>query len=299
MMSFRVLVLGASGQLGRELLRLIRHFEFIVTGLDLDRLDITDAGAVDQTIHEISPQFVINAAAYTAVDNAEEDTCAAFTVNCTGAANVARACGKIGAPLIHISTDYVFDGLKRTPYREDDDPHPINIYGKSKLAGEAEIKRLCEKHLVIRTSWLFGSHGRNFVKTMMRLGRERETVNVVNDQFGCPTPASDLAEVILRVVSLICRDKVSAPWGIYHYCGNGPVSWYTFAQSIFSVVRDKEAIALKHLLPVDTAAFPTAAARPRYSVLSCERIKQVFGIVQRPWTEGLRRVIDEVHAKKP
>lgn len=289
-----LLVIGAGGQLGRELMCRSPALGFSVTGVDIEQLDITEASAVMSTISELRPGIVVSAAAYTAVDHAEADKDAAFGINQSGTGHVAHACNDYGIPLIHISTDYVFDGEKGAPYHEDDRPHPLNVYGKSKLAGEREVKRLCAEHLIVRTSWLFSSHGQNFVKTMLRLGRGHETVRVVNDQFGCPTPAADLADTILRMSQAVLHNRVSA-WGIYHYCGMGAVSWYDFAGAIFSSAEKYGPFALKSLQPINTSQFPAAAVRPRCTVLSCERIKTVFGIEQRPWTDGLHRVIQELY----
>jgi len=286
----KLLVIGAKGQVGRELMGQGQDHGFSMDGLDIEDLDITDALAVVMAIRKHGPGIVINAAAYTAVDQAETDSSGIFAVNCNGVANLARSCAEGDIPLIHISTDYVFDGESATPYQESDTPNPLNIYGKSKLAGEQEVRHLCRKYVILRTSWLFSSHGQNFVKTMLRLGENHETLHVINDQLGCPTPAEDLADVILRMSRYICSGANSV-WGTYHYCGAGAVSWYGFAEEIFACARQYHPVVLKELFPITTEDYPLPAKRPAYSVLNCQQIRQVFGIKQLDWRTGLRKVI--------
>ena len=213
---------------------------------------------------------VINAAAYTAVDRAESGSEAAFAVNREGPAHLADRCRKRGIPLIHVSTDYVFDGEKGKPYVEEDPIAPLGVYGKSKAAGEAEVRQRLPEHIIVRTAWLVGVHGHNFVKNMLRLGRERETLKVVSDQQGCPTFAADLADAIL-VMAKQAEIRKLVPWGTYHYCGRGETTWHGFAEAIFEIAGQYEKFALKNLLPISTAEYPTPVKRPANSVLDCTK----------------------------
>jgi dTDP-4-dehydrorhamnose reductase len=234
--------------------------------------------------------MVMNAAAYTAVDQAESDAARAFAVNRDGAAHVAAACARAKIPLIHASTDFVFDGRNGAPYVETDAVHPLSVYGLSKAEGEAGIRSLIEEHVIVRTSWLYSRWGKNFVKTMLQLGREREILRVVDDQRGSPTHAADLAGAVLAIATRIRDKRVS--WGTYHYCGGGETTWHGFAVKIFELARHREVLRVKKVLPIKTSEFPSPARRPAYSVLDCSLIKNVFGITSPPWTESLARMMD-------
>jgi dTDP-4-dehydrorhamnose reductase len=237
---------------------------------------------------------VINAAAYTAVDLAETEKKQAFEVNRDGPANLAGFCADAGIPLVHISTDYVFDGSKAGAYREDDPVAPIGVYGQSKAAGEAEVRRKIPEHLIVRTAWLYGVHGHNFVKTMLRLGREKKTLRVVDDQTGCPTYAADLARAILSMADHILAGK-KTPWGTYHYCGAGSVTWCGFAQAIFKIAAKHEAFAAPSVIPITSAEYPTPVKRPANSVLDCSKIAKQFGIQPRPWIDGLADMLEALY----
>jgi dTDP-4-dehydrorhamnose reductase len=289
----RILVFGANGQLGRELTENARYFGFEAMGLDHEALDITDRASVERAVSENRPAMVINAASYTAVDQAESDAARAFAVNREGPTHVAAACARAKVPLIHVSTDFVFDGQKGAPYVETDAVDPLSVYGLSKAEGEAGIRSLLEEHIIVRTSWLYSRWGKNFVKTMLQLGRERETLRVVDDQRGSPTHAADLAGAVLAVAARISDKRVS--WGTYHYCGGGETSWHGFAVKIFELARYREVLRVKEVQPIKTSEYPSPARRPAYSVLDCSLIKRVFGITSPPWTESLARMMDGLY----
>ncbi|WP_027896837.1 dTDP-4-dehydrorhamnose reductase [Zestomonas thermotolerans] len=289
----RVLITGARGQVGHELLRRAPS-GFEVMGLGSSELDIGDAGSVESTLRQLRPRLIINAAAYTAVDKAESEPEQAYRVNRDGVANLARAAAEIGAPILHISTDYVFAGDAQQPYLETDPTAPSGVYGASKLAGEQVLAEIHPRHLVLRTSWVFGAHGNNFVKTMLRLGRERDKLGVVADQHGGPTPADSIADALWQLASSY-RSQGNLQWGIYHFSGAPACSWHDFAVEIF---RQAGQMGLLERLPrvdaISTSDYPTPARRPAWSVLSCSRLEADHGIGQPDWREGLRRVLEEL-----
>jgi dTDP-4-dehydrorhamnose reductase len=272
-----LLVTGANGQVGRELQRqgLLRGWR--TSGLDRTALDITERDAVLRTVRKIGPDLVINAAAYTAVDRAEEEPDAAFAVNRDGPAWLAEACAGLGIALIHLSTDYVFDGRADRPYPETAPVAPLGVYGQSKAAGEEEVRSRLGEHLIVRTSWVYGSHGRNFVNTMLRLGKEKEVLRVVNDQQGCPTFARDLAAALLAMAEKIKAGPARC-WGTYHCCGATAVTWHAFATLIFTLAGKKHPVKVKHIIPISSSEYPMQARRPQYSVLDCSKVAKFFGI---------------------
>jgi dTDP-4-dehydrorhamnose reductase len=241
--------------------------------------------------------LVVNAAGYTAVDQAESEPELAFAANRDGPAYLASACGKAGIPLVHISTDYVFDGQKQGAYLETDPVSPLSVYGKSKAAGEVEVREHLKEHLILRTGWLYGVHGHNFVKTMLRLGREREVVQVVADQYGCPTYAADLAETILRIAAQVLEGR-HVHWGTYHYCGKGVTSWHGFAEAIFNLARKYVPLKVKQTEAITTAEYPTLAKRPANSALGCSLFERRFGLAPIPWNESLTRMLHKVLSKE-
>lgn len=261
----RVLLTGAYGQLGRCLLDRVPA-EWILLACGSAELDITDRPAVERVVKKFRPDVIINAAAYTAVDKAETDRIRAMKVNAIGPENLAIAAHQQGARLIHLSTDYVFDGSKKTPYTESDLPCPINFYGLSKWEGEKRVFSVLPDAVVIRTSWVFSEYGANFVKTMLRLAETRSEISVVNDQFGCPTYAGDLAQAIITLAS---RAEAA---GVYHYCGDVAVSWCEFAQAIF--VAAQRDVLVKG---IGSSQYPMAAARPANSVMNTARIAALGG----------------------
>lgn len=269
----RILVTGAAGQLGHDLMRVLAPGHE-VSGVDIGEIDITAEHSVAANLAEHRPELVVNAAAYTNVDGCETEKELAWAVNATGAGNLARACAVAGIPLIHVSTDYVFDGSASEPYREDDPVSPLGEYGKSKLAGEEEIREALDRHLIVRTAWLFGTHGGNFVKTMLKLGRERDSLKIVSDQTGCPTYAGHLAEAIRQLAETRLDDP-----GIYHMVNSGHCTWFDFAAEIFRLAGIEV-----DLQPTTTAEFGSPAPRPAWSVLANTRAPEI-GLPA--WQEGL------------
>jgi len=286
----RILLVGCNGQVGRELCRLGEEKGFHILPMDLPEFDITDKVAVDAAVKQHDNFLVINAAAYTAVDMAESNSDAAFAVNRDGPAHLASSCAAAGIPLIHISTDYVFDGKQMRPYIESDPISPIGVYGRSKAEGDAEVRKKLDRHIIIRTSWLCSIHGKNFVKTILKLANEKESISVVADQVGCPTFASDLAEAILNIAGQV-RQKKDVSWGIYHYCGRGETTWYDFAKQIVEFARSYQGIKTRSIKPIRTKDYPTPAGRPSYSVLDCSLIEEQFGIQPKQWKESLDETI--------
>ena len=284
----KLLITGSKGQLGTELVR--QAAGHTLHAVDHDALDITNAAAVQQVFTSFKPDVVINAAAYTAVDRAETDREAAFAVNRDGPANLAEACAQMDIPLVHVSTDYVFDGSKVGAYTEDDPVAPLGVYGESKLAGEDAVREHCPKHLIFRTSWVFSAHGNNFVKTMLRLAADREQMGVVTDQFGKPTSAGELARVILAVLP-----KMEGKWGTYHLAQPEVTSWHGFASAIFEEAR-VQGVTLKvsTLNAIESKDYPTPAKRPANSELGCSKLEETFGSHIRPWRESLADVITEL-----
>lgn len=292
----KVLITGANGQVGHELLRLAPE-GFEVIGLGSSALDITDAGAVAAVFAREQPQLVINAAAYTAVDKAEHEMARAYAVNCDALGLLGQAASKIQAPVLHISTDYVFPGDAERPYSEMDATGPTGVYGASKLAGERLLAQVCPHHLIMRTSWVFAGHGHNFVKSMLRLGRERDTLGVVADQQGGPTSAAGIAQALWHIAARYRRDGALA-WGIYHYSGMPACSWHSFACEIF---RQATAMGIldraPHVEPIRTEQYPTPAKRPAWSVLDCALIEQVFALHQEDWRSALSDALSLLQAR--
>lgn len=288
MMKAKVLVTGAYGQLGNEIRAHSAHsenLEFLFT--DYDSLDITDDEAVMYWFFQNRPGYVINCAAYTAVDKAEEDRENAFLLNSRGPENLARACSVVQAKMIHLSTDYVFDGTSCQPYTEKDMPNPSGVYGASKLQGENLAIAADPTVVIIRTSWLYSSFGNNFVKTMMRLGRERDALKVVYDQVGTPTYAGDLAAAIIHILEGSSSGRINWHPGIYHYSNEGVCSWYDFAAEIH-----RKAGITCNLYPVESKDFPTLARRPSYSVLNKAKIKSAYQLQIPWWRSSLEKCID-------
>jgi dTDP-4-dehydrorhamnose reductase len=279
-----LLVLGAGGQVGRALVeRAGPH----VTGLARQECNIDDAEAVGRAISRANASIVVNCAGYTAVDRAEAEREQAFAVNRDGALNVARAAAALALPVIHLSTDYVYSGSHVGAQTEDCPIAPVNVYGESKAAGDAAVASENSSHLVLRVSWVFGVHGANFVKTMLRLGRDRPELRIVDNQFGGPTEARDIADAILTMAAA-CRAPNFRDWGTYHYSGTPDTSWCGFARTIFEYAR----VWTPKLVPIPSSEYPTPAKRPSNSVLDCSKIKRVFAIAQPDWQVALARVLE-------
>ena len=286
-----VLLTGAYGQLGREIERFVQNgnfpFRFFYT--DSDSLDITDRERVFHFIEENSIRFIVNAAAYTAVDKAEEEPEIAFKVNHIGVENLARAAAAFDAKLLHISTDYLFDGNVTAPYRETDSTNPISVYGLSKLKGEEAVQAFAKDWIILRTSWMFSEFGNNFVKTMIRLMNEKDELNIVSDQRGTPTYARDLAEMILLIL-----EETEWKSGIYHFSNRGETTWYDFARKI----QELNQIFGCKLNPISSEMYKTAAKRPKYSVLDKSKIESEFHVVIPDWEEALERFFKEPREKR-
>jgi dTDP-4-dehydrorhamnose reductase len=276
----RIVVTGASGQLGHDLVDNLRH-DNEVFPFDLD-LDITDAGAVDEKIVEIKPDAVINAAAYTDVDGCELHPDLALKVNADGAENLSLACRKTGAIMVHVSTDFVFDGNKKQPYTEDDKPNPINMYGRSKLVGEEHVRSLLSSYYIVRTAWLFGMHGANFVKSIIRSADEKGELAVVTDQAGSPTYSRDLAEKIAELMK-------SGFFGLYHITNAGICSWFEFAEAILA----KSGRGHVKIRPITSGELDRPAIRPAYSVLKNGQLEKRGIPLLRPYEEALEAYFKE------
>jgi dTDP-4-dehydrorhamnose reductase len=287
-----ILITGAAGQLGNEFRFLsFTHpmFKFIFT--DVDQLDITRMTSVTAFFKKRDIQYVINCAAYTAVDKAETNISMATKINVNGARNLAKACQKYGITLIHISTDYVYHSNQNTPFKEGDKVSPKSVYAKTKLRGDNAVLKFCEKSTVIRTSWVYGSFGHNFVKTMLRLGKEKEQLNVVYDQIGTPTYARDLAKAILKMIYQVDNQQVETSQlrGVYHFSNEGVTSWYDFTKAVFDIRQ----LPCK-VYPIETKDYPTLAQRPPFSVLNKNKIKQVFSLEIPHWRDSLIECLKEL-----
>lgn len=280
-----VLVTGAKGQLGQSLQFIAPNYpEIHFVFCSSSDLDITDIQNCQEVFSEIKPNYCINAAAYTAVDKAESEPEKANLINVVGAKNLAETCKEHNTILLHISTDFVFDGEKKVPYTEEDIPNPTGVYGQTKLDGEKAIQGVLESYYIIRTSWVYSQFGNNFMKTMLRLASERDSISVVNDQVGTPTNAVDLAKCLVKIIT--SSPHLPTPnFGIYNFSNEGHCSWYDFAQKIFEINN----ITI-NLQAIPTSSFPTPAKRPSYSVLDKTKIKAVFGIEIKNWGESLQQI---------
>jgi dTDP-4-dehydrorhamnose reductase len=284
----RVLIIGKTGQVARELARVEWPTQFSITQLGREQCDLSDIASIGRIVEAHTPDVVINAAAYTAVDRAEAEPELAMLVNGRAPGELARACAKIGAALIHLSTDYVFDGTKRGAYFEDDPVNPLSVYGRTKEAGEAAIRAEHDKHIILRTSWVFSAHGENFVKTMLRLAAAQPELRVVTDQRGAPTAARDIAHALAAIAGAVAAGK--AQWGTFHFTSAEPTTWHGFAEAIVAGLGP----ARPKVTPIFTAERPTPARRPANSVLDCGRIRQAYGLAQPSWRAALVEVLAEL-----
>jgi dTDP-4-dehydrorhamnose reductase len=297
MIFLKLLITGAKGQLGRQIRSIIEnsqselgkldeiYFNAVIEYADSSKLNITNLNEVINFITRFKPDAIINCAAYTNVDKCESDLDNAFKVNALGARNLAIAAEKIGAKLLHVSTDYVFNGEGNVPFKEYDNPQPVSVYGKTKLMGEQYVRELCSKYYIVRTSWLYGKFGDNFVYTIMNMAKEKVELNVVNDQIGNPTNAEDLAHNILKVI-------LTEEYGIYHCTGKGECSWYDFACSIVEYAGIKCKVN-----PMDSKSLNRKAKRPEYSSLDCMMLRLGIGYEMREWHEALKKFIDDIKTK--
>lgn len=282
----KILIIGAAGQLGQCLkaVAISRSISEIVFPAETEA-DILKPNLLDDMFKKHKPKYVVNCAAYTAVDNAEDAVELCRAINETGAVNLATACTVHGATLIHVSTDFVFEGNEVKLWNEDDIANPVNVYGKTKLAGEFAIAQIMENYFVLRTSWLYSEYGSNFVKTMLKLGSERSQLGIIADQVGTPTYAFDLADAIFKVIQSNSKD-----YGIYHYSNEGVTSWYDFAKAIFALSGTEVT-----LTPIPSSAYPTKAKRPAFSVMNKSKIKNTFNLEIPYWSDSLKVCIDKIN----
>lgn len=286
-----ILLIGNTGQLGQE----IQHYFAPIaeiTAVGRPTIDLTQPDSLHQIIRKVQPQILINAAAYTAVDKAESELELATAINAIAPSILAAEAQQLNAYLIHISTDYVFDGRQSYPYQETDLTNPLGAYGRSKLGGEQAIQDNCSQYIILRTAWVYGTHGKsNFVKTMLRLGAEREEIRVVADQIGSPTWTGDITRAIAQLLELS-----PIPSGIYHYTNSGVASWYDFAIAIFEEAQQLGfPLKIQRVIPITTPEYPTPAQRPVYSVLACGKITKVLGTPSPHWRQGLRKMLAELY----
>jgi dTDP-4-dehydrorhamnose reductase len=293
----KILIVGAKGQLGVDLMTACRNIGLDADGVDLPQCDITEKDSLRRVMTpDARYTVVINAAAYTAVDGAETDADTAFAVNSHGVGHLASLCAECDTPLIHVSTDYVFDGWQVRPYHPSDPMSPLGVYGKSKAAGEDVLRSGLDQHVIVRTSWLYGVHGQNFVKTMLHYGRQRHELQVVDDQIGCPTYSCDLAAALLQIAQFVAKN--AAGWGTYHYCNEGAVTWYAFARKIFTLAGAYDQFKVLEIVPILSDQYPTPAPRPHFSVLDCSSLEETFGITRRRWDAALREMLAEFYSAK-
>lgn len=290
-MNSKILVTGANGQLGNELRRLCKNFpglEFIFT--DVDMLDITNPDAVSVFMEASKPAIVVNCAAYTNVEGAEDDAKTARKINALAPQVLAAACAMQDAFLIHVSTDYVFDGETSVPYKEDDETNPISVYGSSKLEGEEKIKSVFDDYVILRTSWLYSEYGTNFMRKILAKGREQDSIEVVNDQVGSPTYARDLANCIIDMIIKSILNPTAYLPGVYHYANQGSCSWAEYTEEIFELAG----VDCK-VIPVSSDKYPTKAARPKFSVLDTTKVREAFGIGIPNWRDSLKECISSLN----
>lgn len=292
----KYLITGAKGQVGSLLVQqLSLEDEIEVIGFDKEQLDISDKLAVSEKVKQIKPDIIINAAAYTAVDRAETEIELAEKINIEGSRNLAEIANTLNIPILHISTDYVFEGSGQTPYSEDAPVKPQNRYGRTKLLGEIAVQQANPKSVIVRTAWVFGEYGNNFVKTMLRLAQTKEQLSIVSDQFGGPTYAGDIAKALIRIAYAVLTQK-NPQFGIYHFSGLPYVSWFEFAQHIFEQAKLQKLLPNPPLLqPITTEDYPTPAKRPKNSRLDLSKIEKVFAITPSDWQQALGNLTDYIH----
>ncbi|KAB0534124.1 dTDP-4-dehydrorhamnose reductase [Xanthomonas cissicola] len=291
------LVIGANGQVGTELLRVLAPLGIVVAasrsgqladGLSCERIDLDELASLDLALNRVRPALVVNAAAYTAVDRAEQERDAAFRANAEAPGVIAQWCARADVPLVHYSTDYVFDGQGTRPYRPDDATAPLGVYGQSKLAGERAVQAAGGRHLIFRTAWVYAVHGHNFLRTMLRVGAERDVLRVVADQIGTPTPAALIADITAHALR-----QPGEPSGLWHLTAAGQTTWHGFAEAIFAQARARGLLArTPRVEAIGTADYPTPATRPAYSRLDTHSLQDTFGVRLPDWQDGLSQVLD-------
>ena len=279
--SLKILIVGGQGQLACALQAHPRASLFNLVAAPHALADLTNPHSLHDAIANHQPDVVINTAAYTAVDKAETEKELALNVNHLGSKNLAILCEQLKRPLIHLSTDYIFDGKQRQPYREEDEVNPINWYGESKWLGEQAIRQYCERHFILRVSGVFSEYGSNFFKTLLRLAKEKDPIRVVNDQITCPTYAGDIANVLFTLA------EQEGAWGTYHYCSQEAASWYEFACAVIAQAAKWQPLQTTRIQAITTKEYPTAAKRPPHSVLDCDKLYQQFNLIQPSWSHSL------------
>jgi dTDP-4-dehydrorhamnose reductase len=285
-----ILVIGSAGQLGEAIVRLAQARGLPVRGGDLPDVDLVNGESLKDFFLAARPSVVINAAAFTDVDGAETNQQAALAVNAEGPARLAALCAFAGVPLIHVSTDYVFDGRSSRPYGSDDQVAPLGVYGASKAAGEVGVRASLPNHVIVRTAWLYGLKGKNFARTMLRLAKERHSISVVDDQIGAPTFADDLAGFLLEVAGNITGEPTPEAFGTFHFTNDGATSWCGFAREIFDIAA-AQGLKVPEVKAIATTDYPTPATRPPYSVLDCSVAMRVFSATRRSWQEAAREAV--------
>lgn len=286
----KILLVGSSGQLGQEIIDLSKQLKLNLHDYNRKQLNIANFEQVRCKIIEIKPTYIINAAAYTLVDKAEIEPDLAFAANAKGVENLAVVADELDIPLLHISTDYIFNGEKKIAYLEEDKPNPLSVYGHSKLAGEILLKKSCSKYIILRVSWVFSNYGNNFVKSIIKLAKERYVLQIVADQRGAPTYAGDIAKTLFQIINYL--DKGCKAWGIYHYVGTPNSNWYEFAKEIVYEAKKKHKLILEEIRPITALEYSTLATRPYNSELDCKKIEHIFNIKLNNWHHGLRKVVD-------
>ena len=289
----RALLLGGTGQVGEEIRALAPEKGIDIVAPAHAEVDLQDASSIARIIASEPWSAVINAAAYTDVDRAESEQAAAFAVNAEAPSRLAAETGRRGIPLVHISTDYVFDGKKGSPYVEQDEVAPLNAYGRSKLAGERGVQAASPRHVILRTSWVYSPYRKNFVRTILRLAGERDRLTVVADQRGCPTAASDIAAACLDIAMRCASEPERAPYGIFHFAGAGEATWFEFAKAIVEMSTERTGRSAQ-VVPIRTVDYPTPAARAADTRLDCSLIGRVYGIKPRPWRRALEETINRL-----
>lgn len=282
---FDILCTGGNGQVSQALLHHPQAKFFRMQFCSHEQLDITDIDSIHQAVCYFKPRIIINTAAYTAVDQAEKEQEKAHLVNHYGAKNLSMVCEKFSIPLIHLSTDYVFDGKKSMPYHENDLSDPINVYGQSKYLGEEAIRKLCEKHLILRVSGIFSEYGNNFLKTILRLARTKKELHFVCNQITCPTYAGDIASALFTIANQL------STWGTYHYASHTPVSWYDFATAIIAEEEKYESLLVNVIHAITSEKFNAPAKRPLFSALDCKKIGKDYGILQPSWSLAIKQLL--------
>jgi dTDP-4-dehydrorhamnose reductase len=296
-MAHKIALVGADGQVGQELQHTLRSLGEVLP-FNRQSLDLSQPEQIAERLIPLAPTIIVNAAAYTAVDKAESEPELAHTINTIAPTHLAKVAQNLNARLVHISTDYVFDGSKGAPYQTGDSTGPMSVYGHSKLAGEQAIQAHCERHWILRTAWVYGVHGKgNFVKTMLRLGAERSELKVVADQIGTPTWAKSIAEAIADLIETLSPERAAAPSGTYHFTNSGVASWYDFALAIFEEAKALDVpLQIEQVIPITTADYPTPAQRPHYSVLSTSSLLPFLDEPPLHWRAALRLMLKELYS---